>query len=122
MGKDTEVSPQPENEPESGPDDGRLLDAESGANSVGTGVVTVCYWAAAREAAGTVSEQIRLPEGGTLSEVLSEVRRLHSPRLAQVLDAASVLIGDTRAPRENWSTLRPTAGDEVHILPPFAGG
>jgi len=83
--------------------------------------VTVRYWAAAREAAGLVEEQV---EAATLADALSSVRARHAdrPRFAQVLGLCSFLIdGDPVGKRDPASVVL-TDGARIEALPPFAGG
>jgi len=90
----------------------------------GVGHVTVRYWAAAWAAAGVDAEPVPVEAGGTLADVLAEIRSRHGARsrLAEVLAVCSVLVGDrpvgSRAPED----VRLAAGDTVELLPPFAGG
>jgi len=90
-------------------------------------IVTLRYWAAAKEAAGTSEETIR---AGTLAEALSAARGKlegsedagQAPRLRAVLARSSFLIDGmpvgSRAPEAV------TLGDAavIEVLPPFAGG
>lgn len=76
--------------------------------------VTVRYWAAAREAAGTESES---HVGGTLGGVLDAAVEAH-PQLARVVKASTFLIDGRSADRS--AVLEP--GATVEVLPPFAGG
>lgn len=78
-------------------------------------VVTVRYFAAAREAAGTGSEPLA---GGTVGEVLAAAAALHGQRLAEVFATCKVWVdGEPGSP---GSTL--SGGEEVAILPPVSGG
>ena len=88
-----------------------------------TSVVRVRYWAAAKAAAGTAEDLLQVT--GPLS--LAEVRRLSAAlhpgtRLAQVLDACSVLIGDQPAGSRPADEVQVDPGSSVEFLPPFAGG
>jgi sulfur-carrier protein len=84
-------------------------------------MVTVRYWAAAKQASG-VAEEV-LP-AGTLAELLAAVLARHpaAPALEGVLARSSFLIdGEQAASRPPGSvTLR--EGAVVEVLPPFAGG
>ena len=88
------------------------------------GDVTVRYWAAARSAAGVEAETVPVGDGATLADVLAAVRSRHGARsrLAAVLAACSVLVGDrpvgSRAPED----VPVWPGETVEMLPPFAGG
>ena len=77
-------------------------------------LVTVRYWAGAREAAGRDDEPVRAGSVAALRQLLEG----RGERLAEVLRRSSLLVdglvvhGD--APL--------TAGQTVEVLPPFAGG
>jgi sulfur-carrier protein len=90
--------------------------------SVGT--VTVRYWAAARAAAGVDQDELPVPEGATLADVLAGVLALHAdrPRLADVVGVCSVLVGDRPVGTSDPAQVQLRAGDVVELLPPFAGG
>jgi molybdopterin converting factor small subunit len=76
--------------------------------------ITVRYWAAARAAAGREQESVA---AGTLGELVT-VLGGRRPALGPVLAVSTFLRRGTR--------LGPAAvlapGDEVEVLPPFAGG
>jgi molybdopterin converting factor small subunit len=84
-------------------------------------MVTVRYWAAAKQAAGVAEEILT---AGTLAELLAAVLARHpaAPALEGVLARSSFLIdGEQAASRPPGSvTLR--EGAVVEVLPPFAGG
>ncbi len=90
--------------------------------------VTVRYWAAARAAAGTSADTVPVGEGGaTLAEVTERAvaARAGAPgsdRLAAVLAACSVLIGEQPVGRRDPATVVVPPGASVEFLPPFAGG
>jgi molybdopterin synthase sulfur carrier subunit len=81
-------------------------------------MVTLRYWAAAKEAAGVAEEAIMAE---TLAEALAAARG-RDPRLQAVLARSSFLIdgepAGTRAP--DRVLLRD--GAVIEVLPPFAGG
>ena len=86
--------------------------------STATLLLTVRYFAAARAAAGTESETVRVEVGttvGALADLLAE----RSPELARVLKRCSFLC-DGIAVRDEALTL--IDGQIVDVLPPFAGG
>lgn len=77
---------------------------------------TVRYFAAAAEAAGTVSEPVSAADLGTLLDRLVEV---HGADLARILERSSVLhegqyVTDRSLPLRSDAVL--------DVLPPFAGG
>jgi sulfur-carrier protein len=83
-------------------------------------IVTVRYWAAAKQAAGIAEETLT---AGTLAEALSAMLAGHhsSPDLDAVLARSSFLIDGARASGPAAGvTLRD--GAVIEVLPPFAGG
>jgi molybdopterin converting factor small subunit len=88
-----------------------------------TGTVTVGYWAAARSAAGTASDELAVEGPVSLAEVTRRAAALHPDgRLPQVLGICSVLIGDRPVGGADPATVTVRPGDRVEYLPPFAGG
>ena len=84
-------------------------------------MVTVRYWAAAKQATGVAEEVLT---AGTLAELLAAVLARHpaAPALEGVLARSSFLIDGEQAggrPPENV-TMR--EGAVIEVLPPFAGG
>ncbi|MCO7274771.1 MULTISPECIES: MoaD/ThiS family protein [Cellulosimicrobium] len=78
-------------------------------------MVTVRYFAGARDAAGTETESVDATTAGELHAAL--VAR--HPALADVLPRCSLLVGGIRASTD----ATPIGTDEtVDVLPPFAGG
>jgi molybdopterin converting factor small subunit len=82
-------------------------------------VITVRYFAGARAATGTPAEQLTLPDGYTVDDVLTVLADRHGDRFTRVLSASSLLL-DEVAVRDR--TLRPHPGATLDVLPPFAGG
>jgi sulfur-carrier protein len=80
--------------------------------------VIVRYFAAARAAAGSDSEQLTVRPGVTLGELVNELGN-RSQELAHVLFRCSFLC-DGMAVRDRARQLR--AGNTIDVLPPFAGG
>jgi molybdopterin synthase sulfur carrier subunit len=80
--------------------------------------VTVRFFAAARAAAGSESETLRLRVGTTVAEMIEQLADRGTP-LAAVLSRCSYLRNGI-AVRDETSLL--SAGDMVDVLPPFAGG
>lgn len=79
-------------------------------------MVTVRYWAAARAAAGCRQESVAAETVGELVALLQQ-----RPELARVLRTSSLLIDGVAATvAESDRSL--AGADEVHVLPPFAGG
>ena len=79
-------------------------------------MITVRYFAGARAAAGTATEQV---PAGSLGELLTGLIERHGDPLGRVLGAASFLV-DGVAAHERHAALPP--GCTVDVLPPFAGG
>lgn len=88
-----------------------------------TSIIRVRYWAAARAAAGTAEDDLPVEGPLTLLEVRRRAVELHpDPRLAAVLDACSVLIGDEPVGTRPHDQVVVGPGASVEFLPPFAGG
>jgi sulfur-carrier protein len=80
---------------------------------------TIRYWAGARAAAGTETEQY---SAGTLAEALDAARAARGPEFSRVLSVCSFLIdGDPVGTRPHGDVTLPEGGT-VEVLPPFAGG
>jgi sulfur-carrier protein len=80
--------------------------------------ITVRYFAAARAAAGSESEELAVPAGATVGELVDTLGG-RSQELARVLSRCSYLC-DGMAVRDQAQPLR--AGNTIDVLPPFAGG
>lgn len=78
----------------------------------------VRFFAGAAAAAGVDEEEVPLPPGASVGDLLEELGRRHGPELLRVLAACSFLVAGTAAGREGILTGR----DDVDVLPPFAGG
>lgn len=76
-------------------------------------MVTVRYWAAAREAAGAVEESLAVTSMAQLRALLAE-----RPGLDRVCASSSYLIDGQQAAAD--AVL--VDGAVVDVLPPFAGG
>lgn len=76
------------------------------------------YFAAARAAAGSESEQLAVRAGATVGELVDTLGG-RSPELARVLSRCSYLC-DGIAVRDQAQPLQ--AGNTIDVLPPFAGG
>ena len=88
-----------------------------------TNVITVRYWAAAKAAAGTVSDDVAVNGSTTLAELRAAAAALHpGTRLAEVLAACSTLVGDRPVGTADPATYVIEPGSSVEFLPPFAGG
>ena len=88
---------------------------DQAASAVG---ITVRYFAAARAAAGSDSEQLTVRSGATVAELVDGLGG-RSGELARVLVRCSFLC-DGVAVRDQAQPLQ--AGNTIDVLPPFAGG
>lgn len=79
-------------------------------------MVTVRYFAAAAEAAGTSSETV---DAATLGDLVGAVRAGRDERFAAVLERCARLVDGRRT--DDPATALPD-GATVDVLPPFAGG
>ena len=86
-------------------------------------MVTIRYWAAAKEAAGVAAESC---EAGTLAEALRAAlaRRDgdHGERLRGVLARSSFLIDGAPAGVRRPEDVSLPGAAVIEVLPPFAGG
>jgi molybdopterin converting factor small subunit len=80
--------------------------------------ILVRFFAAARAAAGTDTETMRLSSGATVHTVVDELTR-RGPELAKVLARCSFLL-DSVAVRDKSVMLETSR--TLDVLPPFAGG
>ena len=81
--------------------------------------VTVRFWAAARDAAGTTEEPY---PPGSLAQILELAAERHGDRLRTVLARCSYLVDGQPVGRRDPLTVDVGAGAELEVLPPFAGG
>ena len=84
-------------------------------------MVTVRYWAAAKQATGVAEEVLT---AGTLAEMLAAVLARHpaAPALEGVLARSSFLIDGEQAGNRPPESVILREGAVVEVLPPFAGG
>jgi sulfur-carrier protein len=95
-------------------------------------IVTLRYWAAAKEAAGTAEEAV---SAGTLAEALAaasgggpdgpdpaDQREDRNARLRAVLVRSSFLVDGTPVGTRAPEAVVLGDGSVVEVLPPFAGG
>jgi sulfur-carrier protein len=80
-------------------------------------LVTLRYWAAAKDAAGIADEKV---EALTLAEALAAARR--TDRLVPVLARSSFLVNGEPAGLRSPETIELGDGAVIEVLPPFAGG
>jgi sulfur-carrier protein len=84
--------------------------------------VTLRYWAAAKEAAGTAEEAV---SAGTLAEALAtatDERTERNARLRAILARSSFLVDGTPVGTRAPEAVVLGDGSVVEVLPPFAGG
>jgi molybdopterin synthase sulfur carrier subunit len=88
-----------------------------------TNVIRVRYWAAAKAAAGTDSDEVSVTGPITLAELRAAAAALHpGTRLAEVLAACSTLVGEQPVGLADPTSYVVEPGASVEFLPPFAGG
>jgi sulfur-carrier protein len=88
-----------------------------------TNVIRVRYWAAAKAAAGSDSDDVAVTGPITLAELRAAVAALHpGTRLAEVLAACSTLVGEQPVGLADPTSYVVEPGASVEFLPPFAGG
>ena len=81
-------------------------------------LITIGYFAAAEDAAGTARERLHT-SATNVGELARDVCERHGEPLASIVAVSSYLIGDetTRDPRASIAGV-----SEIDVLPPFAGG
>jgi len=83
-------------------------------------IVTMRYWAAAKEAAGVAEQQLT---ADTLAAALSVAAETSGgPQLRAVLDRSSFLIDGNPVGRRAADSVVLADGNVIEVLPPFAGG
>ena len=80
-------------------------------------IVTLLFFAQARECVGRPSLSLELPEGCRLADALAEVERRH-PRLAALRPHLAIAVDQRLAALD--AALR--EGAEIALLPPVSGG
>jgi molybdopterin converting factor small subunit len=83
--------------------------------------ITIRYWAAAKDAAGTPEEVV---EAATLAGALAAAvaARPGDDRLRQVMARSSFLVNALPARRDAYEETVLEEGATIEVLPPFAGG
>lgn len=79
--------------------------------------VKVRYFAAHKEAAGVAEEEVALPEGSTVADLLDKLLGMH-PDLEPL--ARDTVVSVNRG--VGGPTVELTEGDDVALFPPIAGG
>jgi molybdopterin converting factor small subunit len=84
-------------------------------------MVTIRYWAAAKEAAGVAEESL---EAFTLSDALNTAVASRKPdkRLETVIARSSFLVNADPVGRAARESVVLGEGAVIEVLPPFAGG
>lgn len=81
-------------------------------------MITVGYYAAAEDAAGTARERLHTL-AATLGELAEEICERHGEPLASIVSVSSFLVGD----ESTRDLAMPLDGvTAIDVLPPFAGG
>ena len=81
--------------------------------------VTVLFFAASREAAGTAQSEVELPEGATTETLAAALIAAH-PALARILGSAVLALNQEYVARGHAAALK--QGDEVAVIRPLSGG
>ena len=79
--------------------------------------IQVLYFASARDAAGTASETIDLPEGATVADAKRLLGARH-PRLELAFATIRFAVGERFAPEAQPLE----SGDVLALIPPVSGG
>jgi molybdopterin converting factor small subunit len=83
-------------------------------------MVTVRYWAAAKQAAGVAEETL---PASTLAEALATAAaRRGGEEFEAVLARSSFLVNGVQAARHGHAAVALDDGTVIEVLPPFAGG
>jgi sulfur-carrier protein len=83
-------------------------------------IVTMRYWAAAKDAAGVPEQQLT---ADTLAAALSAAAEISGgSQLRAVLDRSSFLIDGNPVGRRAADSVVLDDGNVIEVLPPFAGG
>ena len=80
-------------------------------------IVTVLYFAQARERARRSSEALEVPDGARLEAAVAAIRAAH-PELDPLWEHLAIAVDGVLAPGD--AVLR--AGAEIALLPPVSGG
>ena len=88
------------------------------------GRITLRYWASARAAAGTESDELEVSGPTSLADLLAQVKARHqdSSRFADVIACCALMVGDRPVTTSDPTEVMVQPGATVEFLPPFAGG
>ena len=85
--------------------------------------VSVLYGGSVAEAAGSHREEVEVPEGSTVWDVIRELVKRHGPRLQSALSGrVLVLLNGRTLDASSLAQARVSDGDFISILPPISGG
>ena len=89
----------------------------------------VQYMAQLRTASGRLGEEVDLPEGSNLSELLVHLAAIRAEAAPHLVTAAGqacpsllLVVNGAAVPVREAATVRLAAGDVVCLMPPIAGG
>jgi sulfur-carrier protein len=85
-------------------------------------VVTMRYWAAAKEAAGVPEESVTADTLAAALAVIRARRQSGADRLSLVLARSSFLIDGQPVGTRASDAVELADGNVIEVLPPFAGG
>lgn len=85
-------------------------------------IVTLRYWAAAKDAAGVAEESVDATDLAAALEAGLSSAADRAGRLRLVLDRSSFLVDGEPVGTRPLESVPLAAGSVVEILPPFAGG
>ncbi len=90
--------------------------------------VSMVYFAQLKDAAGTSSEIVELPDGADLASAVSDAARRHGEAFRKIaLDEGgnirpSLLVTVNGRPAARGAVVELRDGDEISLLSPIAGG
>lgn len=116
----TDSTPSPDPAMTKDPDDADARRAAAPPSSYpATVAVTVRYFAAARAASGLDEETLQVQAPATVEAALRVAVGAHGADLERVLARCSFLLNEVAVHGRDAAL---TAGDQLDVLPPFAGG
>ena len=89
-------------------------------------IITVCYMAQLKQAAGIASEQVEVAEGSSVEQFLRRLADVHGDTLGKLLLTANGKLQSTNLFFVGDAQVLPTDGlkdgDVLTVLSPIAGG
>jgi MoaD family protein len=82
-------------------------------------MITVKLFAVLRKMAGTDELKLEVPGGGTVKDVVAEISASH-PEVGKLISERKVMLSLNQETAEDG--MKVSDGDELAVLPPFAGG